>query len=49
MVIRGGGLGQGVGLCQFGARGMAAQGAGWAEILEAYYPGADLAHRSMRR
>lgn len=37
--IEGGGLGHGVGLCQWGARGMALSGAGAAAILAYYYPG----------
>jgi stage II sporulation protein D len=39
LVIEGGGLGHGVGLCQWGARGMALQGAGARSILSQYYPG----------
>lgn len=37
--IEGGGLGHGVGLCQWGARGMALAGAGAQAILAYYYPG----------
>lgn len=37
--IEGGGLGHGVGLCQWGARGMARDGAGVRTILAYYYPG----------
>jgi stage II sporulation protein D len=33
------GWGHGVGLCQFGANGMARRGAGFREILARYYPG----------
>ncbi|MBO7667673.1 MAG: stage II sporulation protein D, partial [Firmicutes bacterium] len=33
------GFGHGVGLCQYGADGMAATGAGFEEILTHYYPG----------
>jgi stage II sporulation protein D len=36
------GWGHGVGLCQFGANGMARRGAGFREILARYYPGTDL-------
>ncbi len=38
-VIEGDGLGHGVGLCQWGARGMAQTGAGARSILAYYYPG----------
>ena len=34
------GYGHGVGLCQWGARGMANDGKSWQEILLHYYPGA---------
>jgi stage II sporulation protein D len=37
--ITGGGLGHGVGLCQWGARGMALDGADAATILAHYFPG----------
>lgn len=40
--IEGGGLGHGVGLCQWGARGMAASGHTALEILRLYFPGTDL-------
>lgn len=40
--IDGRGFGHGVGLCQFGAEGMAKQGKSWTDILKAYYPGAAL-------
>ena len=43
LVIRGGGWGHGVGLCQMGARGMAIEGKSGEEILHHYYPGATLA------
>ncbi len=33
------GSGHGVGMCQWGARGMSVAGFGWAEILGFYYPG----------
>ncbi len=38
-VIEGGGLGHGVGLCQWGARGMAAAGKTADDILNFYFPG----------
>ncbi len=36
------GWGHGVGMCQFGANGMARRGAGYREILARYYPGTEL-------
>ena len=39
LIIEGAGLGHGVGLCQWGARGMALAGAGARAILAFYYPG----------
>ena len=42
--IEGSGLGHGVGLCQWGARGMAQQGRTSREILSWYFPGTALAH-----
>lgn len=42
VTIEGGGLGHGVGLCQWGARGMALSGAGARAILAYYYPGTDI-------
>jgi stage II sporulation protein D len=39
ITIEGGGLGHGVGLCQWGARGMALGGAAAREIVAYYYPG----------
>ncbi len=39
VLIDGGGLGHGVGLCQWGARGMAQAGAAAAAILALYFPG----------
>lgn len=36
------GWGHGVGLCQWGARGMAMQGFGYRDILAHYYPGAEI-------
>lgn len=38
----GAGAGHGFGLCQTGARGMAAAGAGFREILDRYFPNAEL-------
>ena len=38
--LQGRGYGHGVGLCQWGARGMARAGHTWQEILQHYYPGA---------
>jgi stage II sporulation protein D len=40
--IDGGGLGHGVGLCQWGARGMALAASAASEILSLYFPGTDL-------
>lgn len=42
LVIEGRGHGHGVGLCQWGARGMAQEGAGPVSIVRHYYPGADV-------
>ncbi len=39
IVIEGGGLGHGVGLCQWGARGLALGGATFSDILHSYFPG----------
>lgn len=36
------GFGHGVGLCQWGARGLAGEGRSWQEILQTYYPGAEI-------
>ena len=41
-IFRGRGYGHGVGMCQWGARGLAEAGRTWQEILEYYYPGAKL-------
>jgi stage II sporulation protein D len=41
--VTGEGWGHGVGMCQFGANGMARRGAGLREILERYYPGTEIA------
>lgn len=43
-VFQGAGWGHGVGLCQHGARGLAAQGAGYRQILAFYYPGVEIVH-----
>ena len=40
--IDGHGHGHGVGLCQYGARALAEEGMGHAEILRWYYPGVEL-------
>ncbi len=42
LVIQGRGWGHGVGLCQYGAAGLAKRGASYDEILAQYYPGARL-------
>ena len=42
--IDGTGLGHGVGLCQWGARGMALAGRASPEILSFYFPGTDIQH-----
>ncbi len=42
LVVHGKGSGHGVGLCQWGARGLADDGVGYREILARYYPGATL-------
>jgi len=42
LVVKGGGWGHGVGMCQCGAKGMAKAGASAADILSHYYPGAEL-------
>lgn len=42
IVFAGRGAGHGVGLCQWGAKGMADAGKSYREILEFYYPGAEL-------
>ena len=40
--IAGEGCGHGVGMCQYGANGMARRGAGFREILARYYPGTEI-------
>ncbi|OGQ20632.1 MAG: hypothetical protein A2138_06050 [Deltaproteobacteria bacterium RBG_16_71_12] len=42
LAVHGKGSGHGVGLCQWGARGLADDGVGYREILARYYPGATL-------
>jgi stage II sporulation protein D len=42
IVFRGAGWGHAVGLCQYGARGMAALGHDAEAILRRYYPGAEI-------
>jgi SpoIID/LytB domain protein len=42
LVLRGGGWGHGVGLCQWGAVGRAMSGQGYLEILRAYFSGAEV-------
>lgn len=42
--IEGGGLGHGVGLCQWGARGIALDGASPSDILNFYFPGTQIGH-----
>jgi len=38
------GWGHGVGLCQWGAKGMAEEGYTYQEILRYYYPGSTILH-----
>ena len=40
--VAGRGFGHGVGLCQYGAVGLAKKGQGFQTILESYYPGTRL-------
>ncbi|HEV8003634.1 MAG TPA: hypothetical protein VGP63_27465, partial [Planctomycetaceae bacterium] len=42
LVLEGRGHGHGVGLCQWGARGLAEAGSGPLAILRQYYPGAEV-------
>jgi SpoIID/LytB domain protein len=42
LVLRGGGWGHGVGLCQWGSVGRAMKGQGYREILRAYFSGAEV-------
>jgi stage II sporulation protein D len=39
LVLRGGGYGHGIGMCQFGAMGRARAGQDYKTILTTYYPG----------
>ena len=41
-ILHGAGWGHGVGLCQIGAAAMGARGYGYREILQHYYPGAEI-------
>ncbi len=41
-LFNGDGFGHGVGLCQWGAKGMALKGHNWQQILSHYYPGVEL-------
>ncbi len=43
VLLRGGGWGHGVGMCQWGAVGRAGAGQGYREILRAYFSGAEVA------
>lgn len=48
--FRGAGHGHGVGVCQWGARGLATQGKNFRQILDFYYPGVELvAYQSLLR
>lgn len=42
IIFRGRGYGHGVGLCQWGAKGMAEEGIGYRDILKYYYPDAEV-------
>jgi stage II sporulation protein D len=44
IAIEGAGLGHGVGLCQWGARGLAFDGASYSDILRFYFPGTEIDH-----
>lgn len=44
IVIEGAGLGHGVGLCQWGARGLALTGTSYSDILRFYFPGIEIDH-----
>jgi stage II sporulation protein D len=45
-IFKGQGYGHGVGMCQFGANGMAKAGLGYRQILERYYPGVEIGRES---
>ena len=47
IVLEGKGYGHGIGLCQAGARAMAAQGASFREILSQYYPNTNIVSLSV--
>jgi stage II sporulation protein D len=49
VLFTGGGLGHGVGLCQWGARGMALTGRQPSEILGFYFPGTDIQNLTQHR
>jgi len=42
IIFKGRGWGHGVGMCQWGARGMALLGYNYREILKFYYPGTEI-------
>jgi len=42
------GWGHGVGMCQWGARGMAREGNNWRQILDHYYPGSRVERITMQ-
>ena len=46
VVLRGGGAGHGVGMCQLGARARAAAGQDWQDMLAAYFPESTVVHVS---
>jgi len=48
LLFSGRGHGHGVGLCQWGARGLALEGRTAEQILEHYYPGASIAELAYR-
>ena len=49
LVFKGRGLGHGVGMCQWGAKGMAEEGKKFDEILQYYFPGTQLIHKPYTR
>jgi stage II sporulation protein D len=49
VLIEGGGLGHGVGLCQWGARGMALAGRAAEDVLSFYFPGTELENLTANR
>jgi stage II sporulation protein D len=49
ILFTGGGLGHGVGFCQWGARGMALMGRQPSEILAFYFPGTDIQNLAQHR